>query len=328
MQRSPREAALAALTGAEPAGWVPTFELEFQLTDAIFGKPWYSIGRDDDDPPSRVAQLADDFIEMYTALDYSILFETRCRDDETRIELIRRVREASDDRFLCLCHGDATWAIPNGQQFVDFSVRMFEDPDGMKRDAEAMVDRALERGRRLLDGGLDGFVLCADYCFNSGPFLSPPQFREHITPFLHRLVSGYRELGAIVIKHTDGNIMPVLDDLISGGPHGLHSLDPQGGVDIAEVKRLIGDRVCLLGGVNCGLLQTGTEAECREQIEYTLRHGMPGGRYVFCTSNVAFRGMPPERYLMMLEMRRELGRYPGASEAEKPPPLPEPVALQ
>ena len=70
-------------------------------------------------------------------------------------------------------------------------------------------------------------------------------------------------MGFYAIKHTDGNIMPILDQLVQAGPHALHSLDPQGGVDIAEVKRLYGDRVCLIGNVNCGLLDTGTDEEVR-----------------------------------------------------------------
>ena len=80
-------------------------------------------------------------------------------------------------------------------------------------------------------------------------------------------------------------------------------------VSLAEVKRLVGDKVCLAGNVNCGLLQTGTDEEVREDIMRSLRDGMPGGGYIFCTSNVAFKGMPPERYRLMLDLREKYGRY-------------------
>ena len=99
---------------------------------------------------------------------------------------------------------------------------------------------------------------------HTGPFLPPTWFDEFLTPYLTRLARGYRGQGFYVIKQTDGNIMPILDSLIEGPPHALHSLDPQGGVDMAEVKRLAGDRVCLIGNVNCGLLDSGTDAECIE----------------------------------------------------------------
>jgi uroporphyrinogen decarboxylase len=107
--------------------------------------------------------------------------------------------------------------------------------------------------------------------------------------------------------------MPILDQLVSCGPNALHSLDPQAGVDIAEVKRLVGDQVCLAGNVNCGLMQTGTDEEVLQNIIYSITHGKPSGAYIFCTSNVAFKGMPLERYLLMLELRQQYGRYDAAS---------------
>lgn len=45
-------------------------------------------------------------------------------------------------------------------------------------------------------------------------------------------------------------------------PDAFHSLDPQGGVSIPEVRKIIGEDIALIGNVNCGLLQTGTIEEC------------------------------------------------------------------
>ncbi|MFH1907838.1 MAG: uroporphyrinogen decarboxylase family protein [Chloroflexota bacterium] len=109
--------------------------------------------------------------------------------------------------------------------------------------------------------GADGFALCTDYCFITGPFLSPHMFAEFTAPYLAKLIQGYREMGFYTIKHTDGDIMPILDQLVQANPHALHSLDPQAGVDIAEVKRQYGDKICLIGNVNCGALDTGADEE-------------------------------------------------------------------
>ena len=48
--------------------------------------------------------------------------------------------------------------------------------------------------------------------------------------------------------------MPIIDQMLAANPHTLHSLDPQGDVDIAEFKRLYGDLVCLIGNVNRRML--------------------------------------------------------------------------
>jgi len=103
--------------------------------------------------------------------------------------------------------------------------------------------------------------------------------------------------------------MPIIDQIVACGPDALHSLDPQGGVDLAEVKRLYGDRVCLIGNVNCGLLQTGTDGECEADVRRALAQGMPGYGYIFSTSNCVYTGLPLQRYEFMNRLWREYGLY-------------------
>ena len=80
-----------------------------------------------------------------------------------------------------------------------------------------------------------------DYCFNAVPFFSPRMFRQFITPYLKALVAGYKEQGYYVIKHTDGNLMPVLDQIAECEPHGLHSIDCQAkNMDMAVIKAASG----------------------------------------------------------------------------------------
>jgi len=77
------------------------------------------------------------------------------------------------------------------------------------------------------------------------------------------------------------------------------------------------DKVALIGNVNCGLLSTGTDEEVAESVRYALRHGMPGGGYIFSTSNCIYTGMPLERYELMLEIWRREGLYPCSQAGEE-----------
>jgi len=135
-------------------------------------------------------------------------------------------------------------------------------------------------------------------------------FAEVVTPYLAKLIAGQKALGYYTIKHTDGNIMPILDDLAQAKPHALHSIDPQAGVDLAEVKVRIGDEITLIGNVNCGLLQSGTDYEVTDDVRRALREGMPGGGYIFSTSNCVYTGMALARYDLMLDIWRKEGNYP------------------
>ncbi|KPJ74447.1 MAG: hypothetical protein AMK72_01420 [Planctomycetes bacterium SM23_25] len=319
---TPRETFITALEGKQPPGRVPHFELVFFLTMEAFGRihprqrryrQWGQMSdRERDFHRRDIARL---YVQIARTYEHSAIVFCgpdgwgRDADDETR-RCLDHIRDLSGGDFFLMVHGDATYAIPDGDEMTEFAVRLAEDPQGLKDDAQRRVDSAVERaGAYRRHGVLDGFALCADYCLNTGPFLQPEQFDEFVGPYLARLIAAYREMGFYTVKHTDGNIMPILDTLVFARPHALHSLDPQAGVDIAEVKRLVGNRVCLIGNVNCGLLDTGTDAECIESARYALKYGMPGGGYVFSTSNCIYTGMDLARYELILDVWRKEGNY-------------------
>lgn len=321
-----RERAAAALTLQVP-DHVPTFELEFQLAEEMFGKPLLppelepgnieklsSLERE-----RKICEMAEYTAYVYRELDYSIIPLMMIGDFDywqaqgklpPEFELYARyVRAFTEGKVLLAHHGDGTYSIPDGNDMYAFAYRIADDPEGVCAQAQRMADAAIERNKRLHEAGIDVLLLCSDYCYNSGPFLSPAMFRQFIQPYLYRIIQAGRADGQFTIKHTDGNIVPILDQLVECGPHALHSLDPMAGVDIREVKRLVGDKVCLCGNVHCAALQTGTEEEVVASAEYCLTYGKPHGGYIFCTSNVPFKGMPPERYRLILDVWKRMRAY-------------------
>jgi len=320
---TPRDRFITALKGGWTPGRTPHFELVFFLTMEVFGKvhPSCRSYHQWDQMGERERQLhredvADVHIATARQYDHSAIFVhmNPNREDEF-LRAIDIIRDKTGDEFFLMIHGDATMGIPGGANMMDYVVNLVENRDQVLDDCAKKVDDALARGERFAKhGGLDGFALCADYCFNDAPFLSPDWFGDFVTPFLTRLVRGYRDMGLYSIKHTDGNIMPILDQLVEGPPDALHSLDPQAGVDIAEVKRRVGDRVALVGNVNCGLLDTGTDEECAASARYALQHGMPGGGYIFSTSNCVYTGMALRRYELIHDVWRREGVYNDAGE--------------
>ena len=316
---TPRARFISALERKPPRGRVPHFELVFFLTMEAFGKlhPSQRVYHQWDQMTERERQLhrsdtADVFIMTARRYEHNAIFlHPNPGSQDEVLRLIDLVRDKSGGEFFLMLHGDATYEIPNGENMIEFTEWLYTKPDEVKLHAQKRVDDALENAERLSKhGGLDGFALCSDYCFNTQPFLSPAMFAEIVTPYLAQLCKGYRDLGFHSIKHTDGNIMPILDQLVAAKPDAIHSLDPQGHVDIAEVKRLYGDQVCLIGNVNCGLLTSGTDEEVIESARYCIRHGMPGGGYIFSTSNCAFTGLPLERYELMWKVWHEEAIYP------------------
>ncbi len=314
-----RERFIKALKREPIEGHCPTFELVFFLTLEALGRihPSQQAFSQWDQMDAKEKQLhidynADTFIKTAEKYNHSaILIYPNPGDFDNTVRLLQSIREKSGDKYFLMMHGDPTFSMPDGDTMFDFAARMYEDEEGLKKEAEARLKESLEIAEKMakIGGLLDGFALCSDYCFNVNPFFTPDMFETYITPYLSRVLKEYRDMGFYSIKHTDGNIMPILDQMVQCGPDALHSLDPQGGVSLAEVKRLYGDKVALCGNVNCGLLQTGTDEQVAADVRRALKEGMDGYGYIFCTSNCAYTGLSLERYEMMHKIWREEGIY-------------------
>jgi uroporphyrinogen decarboxylase len=215
--------------------------------------------------------------------------------------------------------GGGVWAIEAVTDWIQFASDLMERPETIHEEAESKCGAALETIDRLVDAGADFIFLPHDVAFNSGPFIAPSQFAEFVAPYWARLVEHVKERGALAFIHTDGQIMPILDQLVGLGAHCLQSIDPMAGVDIAEVKRLTHGKLALMGNVQCNLLQDGPPEAIRASALYCLEHASPGGGYIFSTSNTVFPGMPLENYEYMLEVFREFNRDHGPTEARPAP---------
>ncbi len=307
----PRDRAVSALLLQTP-DFVPTFELEFQLAEEFFGKNFLCEedlkGVSAKERERLIKENAEYMIEVYSALEYSII-PIHYLSLEGIKETANHIRNLTQDTFMLTAHGDGTFSIPDGKEMFEFVYWLHDYPEDAKKTALAHAIGAIERNKELVQSGIDSFILCSDYCFNSGPFLPPAMFEEFVQPYLYKIIEETRNAGAFTIKHTDGNIMPILDMLVECNPHALHSLDPMAGVDMKEVKRLVGDKVCLCGNVHCAHLQTGTDEEVIKSAEYALEHGKPGGGYIFSTSNIPFKGMLKERYQLVLDVWKRLRAY-------------------
>lgn len=313
---TPRERFIAALERRPLPGRVPHFEMVFCLTMEAFGRlhpyqrnydQWGQMSARE--RKLHTADLAEVYLLTAQRYDHDAIFlHTNPEDTGQMLALINAIRERSGNRYFLMCHGDPTFAIPDGAGMEEFSCRLYEDAEGLHREARQRLQQYLALAETYrAHGGLDAFILCSDYCFNTAPFMKPDMFGEFVTPYLAKVIAGYRALGFYTIKHTDGNILPILDQLVQCQPHALHSLDPQAGVDIADIVNRYGNELCLCGNVNCGLLQTGTEAEAIESARYALRHGLRAPGYIFCTSNCIYTGMALERYELMVDVWRKEG---------------------
>ena len=164
---------------------------------------------------------------------------------------------------------------------TQFLMDMIDNPDLVHELIEITLAHDIRAMQRVIQAGVDVVVFGDDYADKNSPLMSPRHFKEFILPGLTRCVKAAHEAGAYVIKHTDGNIMPILDMIVDTGIDGLNPLEPVAGMDIGLIKQRYGKRIALIGNIDCGyLLSQAPVDEVRQVTRETMRVAMPGGGYL------------------------------------------------
>jgi uroporphyrinogen decarboxylase len=313
-----RERFLTTIAFREPDR-PPHFESMFELNQEAFGRDFPSEQAISEATGQERDRLLHECVEIYALIVERFKWDAvsiwRPWGGPQNRECLRiAVRELGGQVMVGGFLGGSVHAIDTVTDYVKFSVDLYEHPEELHAQAQQMADTALRVGTEMREVGADFVFPVSDVAHNGGPLLSPPMFREFVTPYLEFYMPKLKEQGLIVILHSDGDLMPVLEDFLAGGPHVLQSIDPMAGMDIAEVKRLLYGRVALMGNVQCSLMQDGPESAIRAEVRRTVAAGAPGGGYIFSTSNTIFPGMPLPHYEAMLDEFHELtGQAPGTS---------------
>ena len=155
--------------------------------------------------------------------------------------------------------------------------------------------------------GIDFLWLGDDIAYNQGPMFSPTVFRELFLPYGRRVAEVLHVPWAY---HSDGNLLPILDDLLSLGMAALHPIQP-GAMDIEELKRQYGQRICLWGNIDLEYTLTrGSPEEVRQLVRRRIDTVGRGGSYIIGSSNSIPSYCKPENVLAMAAAVREYGGYP------------------
>ncbi|MBI1792156.1 MAG: nucleoside 2-deoxyribosyltransferase [Acidobacteria bacterium] len=192
-----------------------------------------------------------------------------------------------------------------------FCIALYEQPELIRRLYDriwAIQSRVLFR---ILRSDLVGALVHADdLAYSEALIISPKHYREFVFPWYRWCGAIARDRGLAYIFHSDGRLTPVLDDLIGCGFNALHPIEPKA-MDIREVKKIAGDRLCLLGNIDLGYTLTrGTPREVEQEVKEKINTVAPGGGYCVGSSNSVTAYVPLENYNAMREAAFKYGVYP------------------
>jgi len=193
-----------------------------------------------------------------------------------------------------------------GMGYEAFSLALYEDRALVEAILDRYVDWSCAVADRVCALDIDVYVTTDDMAFKTGPFFSPAVFRELVLPRYRRLREHVTKPWVI---HSDGNLRPFVDDFLALGIAGLHP-NEKGAMDIQDMKRDYGARLCLLGNVDLNLLGMGTPDQVDDEVRGLIRDVGPGGGYIVTSGNSLAAYVKPENCIALSQAVHKYVQYP------------------
>jgi len=149
-----------------------------------------------------------------------------------------------------------------------------------------------------------------DIAHNTGLLIHPKYLRKYVFPWYKKIGDVCRDKGIGFIFHSDGDNTEAMDDFIDCGFHAFNPIQPNS-MDIEEVKKKWGDKLCIIGNLNLdSTLTLGSPEDVRAEVYERIRTIGPGGGYMVSSSNSITDYVPLENMKAMIDAIFEFGKYP------------------
>jgi len=199
------------------------------------------------------------------------------------------------------------WQVRGGLE--KFIKDLYLNPTFARKLLDKVFSSSFELAKMMMDVGVDVLAIGDDYADTHGPLLSPKLFREYELPYVRAICNEAKRRGIPIWKHSDGNLYPIIEDLIDAGISGLHPIEPPV-MDLADVKKRYGHRIFLAGNVDCRqVLPYGSEEDVRRYVRQCIDSAADGGGYILTSSNSLHANVKVENIYAMVDEARKYGRY-------------------
>ena len=180
-----------------------------------------------------------------------------------------------------------------------------DQPELLREMTKFFIDWQVAWGRAQIEAGADAIWL--GDCVASSAFLSPAQFEEFALPGAREVCAALKDVGALVFYHAGENRLSHLVLMAGVRPTALSVGERN---DLAQVKKALGAKVCLMGNIDgIQVVERQGVEDVRRETRRILEAGKPGGAYIFNSGEGIPYGTPDENVAAMIQTGHRWAGY-------------------
>eukprot|EP01105_Mastigella_eilhardi_P007650 TRINITY_DN1918_c0_g1_i1.p1 TRINITY_DN1918_c0_g1~~TRINITY_DN1918_c0_g1_i1.p1 ORF type:complete len:405 (-),score=94.95 TRINITY_DN1918_c0_g1_i1:125-1339(-) len=280
---------VSGATEVTPGDWVPTIS---PLRDATTVAEIENYAWPDMDDPTRVAHVA---------------------------EAARKLREQGTFAVMgvpwLLFPLERAFAMQGMDTFLSNLITYPEMSTALLRKNTELCKQLMGHFLRECGDNIDLIKIGDDLGTQTSLLMSPRMYRNMLKPFHKDLIQFIKShTKAKVFFHTDGDVFPLLEDLIEIGVDVLNPIQTSAGrmSDLAELTRRCANRLTLCGAIDTqDVLPNGNPERVRQEVHRVIGEMKKGAggktpRYMLGAVHTVMREVPPENVLAMVDAARGL----------------------
>jgi uroporphyrinogen decarboxylase len=191
-----------------------------------------------------------------------------------------------------------TWEMMG---FENFAIAIYQQPDLVEAIFDKIGDLIISMFDTMADmEWVEALWYSDDIAYTSGLMVNPQFFRSYFFPLLKYIGDLAKKRKIPFIFHSDGILWDVMEDIIDSGINALHPIEPKS-MDLREVKKKVGDKLCLCGGIDVDMLARSQEDEIVEITQKWLTEIAETGGYCAGSSNSIPEYINIKNYLAMVQ---------------------------
>jgi len=204
---------------------------------------------------------------------------------------------------------ECSWALRGYDRLM---LDMLENKKFAHQLFDAVVEFSRVAGRRLIEMGVDMIWVGDDFGGQTKMLISPRTWREFFKPRYAGLFAEFKAINPKVkiAYHSDGNIEPIIPELIEIGLDVLNAVQPKC-MDTARLKRQYGRNLSFWGAIDIQeVLPFGRPADVEKEVRERISTLGVGGGYIVSPSHNIQADTPVENILAFYDAVKKYGTYP------------------
>ena len=195
--------------------------------------------------------------------------------------------------------------------FNKFLIDLYENPKFVDELLDRLLKYRIEIGKRFIELGVDCIQLGDDFGAQTCMIIHPNLWRKYFKPRMKVLIDELKKHGNVYIwYHSDGNIEPIIPDLIEIGVEILNPIQPDC-MDPTKIKEMYGDKLTLHGTISVQeTMQFGSEEEIKSEVIRRIKTCGYGGGLIIAPSHGLQPSTPFKNIIALYETAKKYGRYP------------------